>query len=55
MARSNRAPKSEPLARQKVAGSLNTREADLVARFLWNASTSPNGVEGFSEIIYDFA
>ena len=46
---------SEPLARQE-AGSLNTRETDLVARFLWNGSTSPNDVEGFSEIIYnDFA
>jgi hypothetical protein len=46
---------SEPLTRQEVAGSLNTRETDLVARFLWNGSTSPNDVEGFSEIIYDFA
>src|SRR5271163_1618349 len=37
MARSNRAHKSQPFSRQEVAGSLNTRETDLVARFLWNA------------------
>ncbi|MFZ0888667.1 MAG: hypothetical protein WA005_09460 [Candidatus Binataceae bacterium] len=55
MARSNRAHKSEPFSRQEVAGSLNTRETDLLARFFWNASPGPNGVEGFSEIVCYFA